>query len=540
MPRRPEIGNIQLYPNRPLKKSDKNGYVLKFYCPIQQKRIRKNCGTRDKREARRILRECQQRLLSGEYVASGGAISAEHAPHSIPTLVIPDSAASDGKSWQECYDRYIQHHKKRVRKSTHRDAVYRLQIAERIFEQYRRDRGLPEGFTVNEVMTLDMLDFLQDQLLDGAECRYERRSPHTVNSVIAVVMTFARFCFDRDWIDKVPRVQKLETDEVMKGRPISQAEFELMLAAVPKVVGETATESWRFALKVLWESGFRIGDLMDFSWDGLNHIHPVWPTRTGQYPTIVIPSTQKNRRNQEVPMLPGLQKLLSSVPRKLRTGWVVSPSPKDYQIHGHPDWYQPSEETLQELVSQYSNCAIAEACCVTETAVRKWLKNLSIARKTHSSRSGKRMSKSAVTALRKQAKRHQSVLAQRTTERLTCDHVGKVISEIGKTANVVVQKKSYHHRLKYASAHDLRRGCAERLINAGVSAETLKVIFRHSSFATTERHYGASRSAQSAANEVADKLNSTELVGGLMGGITEAPQLTAEQLFTLKRLLQTL
>ncbi len=47
MSRRPEIGNIQLYPNRPLRVSDRNGYVLKFYCPIRHQRVRKNCGTRD-------------------------------------------------------------------------------------------------------------------------------------------------------------------------------------------------------------------------------------------------------------------------------------------------------------------------------------------------------------------------------------------------------------------------------------------------------------------------------------------------------------
>ncbi|MCA9147490.1 MAG: site-specific integrase, partial [Planctomycetales bacterium] len=58
---------------------------------------------------------------------------------------------------------------------------------------------------------------------------------------------------------------------------------------------------------------------------------------------------------------------------------------------------------------------------------------------------------------------------------------------------------------KFASAHDIRRGFAERLINQGVSAETLKVVMRHSDFATTEKHYGALRSAQSAAAEISKK-----------------------------------
>ena len=35
MARPPEIGNVKLYPDRPLRDSDKNGFVLKFYCPIQ-------------------------------------------------------------------------------------------------------------------------------------------------------------------------------------------------------------------------------------------------------------------------------------------------------------------------------------------------------------------------------------------------------------------------------------------------------------------------------------------------------------------------
>ena len=83
MPRRPEIGNVKLYPDRPLRDSDKYGYVLKFYCPLQQKRIRRSCGTRDRREARRVMRECQERLINGQYALSGGAITAEFSAETM-------------------------------------------------------------------------------------------------------------------------------------------------------------------------------------------------------------------------------------------------------------------------------------------------------------------------------------------------------------------------------------------------------------------------------------------------------------------------
>ena len=76
MPRKPELGNVQVYPNRPLTKADKTGYVLQFYCPIRGKRIRRSCGTRDRREARKVMRECSKRLLDGSYVQSGGATTA--------------------------------------------------------------------------------------------------------------------------------------------------------------------------------------------------------------------------------------------------------------------------------------------------------------------------------------------------------------------------------------------------------------------------------------------------------------------------------
>jgi len=108
MPRRPEIGNVQLYPDRPLRRSDRNGYVLKFYCPILRKRIRRNCGTRDRREARKLQRECQERLLNGEYLTSDGAISASHVVQKTIRPKTSDTSehGSGGPTWQECYDRY--------------------------------------------------------------------------------------------------------------------------------------------------------------------------------------------------------------------------------------------------------------------------------------------------------------------------------------------------------------------------------------------------------------------------------------------------
>ena len=538
MPRRPEIGNIQLYPDRPLKTSDRNGYVLKFYCPIQKKRIRKNCGTRDRREARRVLRECRERLLNGKYVESGGAITEvqEQIVSKVQSTLVP--ADPSAMSWQDCYDSYQDHKKTRVRERTLTDALSRISIVERILEEQRQDRGLPEGGPIGEHVTLQNLEYVQDRLLAGDEGRFDHRAPMTVNSMVADVMAFVRYCCRHGWIDGVPHVTKLPVDDTMKGRPIDPEEFEAMLEATPAVVGKESAASWKFTLRVLWESAFRIADVMDFSWDDTKRIHPKWPVREGQHPTLMIPPTQKNGKTQEIPMLPGLKELLQQVPPADRHGWVVNPLPVDTWTRARETWFRPTDEHLKDVAGGYSNCAIARACGVTESTVRKWItKVLDDIGPTISVRS-REIPKLHVTAMRKAAHQRDSHPTIASSRRLTKERVGRVISKIGEEAGVVVEPEDPEtgQRRKYASAHDLRRGCAQRLINAGVSAETLMVVMRHKSFATTQKFYGATRVAQSAASEIEERLTAEVHRNGKEVE-EQLPQLTIDELRRLKALV---
>lgn len=546
MPRRPEIGNVQLYPDRPLRKSDRNGYVLKFYCPIQSKRIRRNCGSRDRRDAKRIQRECQERLLNGEYVASNGAITAEHVidKPAVANTINPAIEVPTGPTWQKCYDRYLEHRRLRVRKDSLTEIVSRLGIAERILEARKRSRNEPEGVVMSEVATLETLEYLQERLLDGDECRYDQRSPNTVNTLMGAVMAFVRFCKGRGWVPDIPPLQKLESDEVMKGRPITESEFQQMLNVTPKVVGSSSAESWIFTLKVLWESGFRVGDVMNFSWNDPRCIYPIWPTQSEHFPTIVIASSQKNGRVQEIPMLPGLVDLLESIPSKDQKGWVVNPEAVEFDLKVKSDSFKPNSKQLAKAIPHYSNLAIAEACGVSEAAVRKWVTDLALSpeRNIHLN---ERLPEHAAVQLRRDPKRSGSTTT-RETERFTVERVGRIICRIGKEAGIVVQHASKRtgQREKFASAHDIRRGCAQRLINHGVSAETLKVVMRHASFSTTEKHYGAIRTAQNAAAEIVTRMKSSTqnsaFVGGLVGGHGSEAGLTPGEISALKSLLAKL
>lgn len=75
--------------------------------------------------------------------------------------------------------------------------------------------------------------------------------------------------------------------------------------------------------------------------------------------------------------------------------------------------------------------------------------------------------------------------------RASTDWVSKVIVRVGKAAKVVVDPGDDRtgRPIKYASAHDLRRSCAERLLAANVPQTIIGRVLRHASWETTRRHY---------------------------------------------------
>jgi integrase len=78
--------------------------------------------------------------------------------------------------------------------------------------------------------------------------------------------------------------------------------------------------------------------------------------------------------------------------------------------------------------------------------------------------------------------------------------VGKVISDIGEKAGVTVNGDG-----KYASAHDLRRTCADRLIDADVAERDVQAVLRHASGETTRRYY-IGRDVQRSARKIRETL----------------------------------
>lgn len=82
--------------------------------------------------------------------------------------------------------------------------------------------------------------------------------------------------------------------------------------------------------------------------------------------------------------------------------------------------------------------------------------------------------------------------------RLLAHHVGKIVTSIGKAAGVKVNTATTTGKVKYASAHDLRRSFGERWASR-VMPQVLMELMRHESIETTMKFY-VGRNAQATAD----------------------------------------
>jgi integrase len=83
------------------------------------------------------------------------------------------------------------------------------------------------------------------------------------------------------------------------------------------------------------------------------------------------------------------------------------------------------------------------------------------------------------------------------TKRLVTERVGKIISNIGEAANVKVHTDPKTGKVKFASAHDLRRSFGERWAPR-VMPQVLMELMRHETIETTLKYY-VGRNAQNTA-----------------------------------------
>ncbi|KKN36154.1 hypothetical protein LCGC14_0776370 [marine sediment metagenome] len=108
-----------------------------------------------------------------------------------------------------------------------------------------------------------------------------------------------------------------------KGRPLSAKEFKRMLSACDQVCPDHAG-SWRLLLRGLAFSGLRLGQALELNWDAEAPIR-VCRIKSPQPLLYIAQETHKGRREQWIPMIPPLVKLLRKIPLGQQEGFVFNP-----------------------------------------------------------------------------------------------------------------------------------------------------------------------------------------------------------------------
>lgn len=143
---------------------------------------------------------------------------------------------------------------------------------------------------------------------------------------------------------KLPEFDRIKQSKGARGRAVSGEEFDRMLAAVPKVVGEAAAESWRFYLRGLDASGLRLAESLVLRWDDAPGA--IVLDYSGRRPMLRIPAeAEKGDTHRLLPLAPEAAELFATIPVDQRRGRVFQPLTKD----GQP--YAPTRDSIGPVVS---------------------------------------------------------------------------------------------------------------------------------------------------------------------------------------------
>jgi integrase len=381
-------------------------YRLRWRDPDGQKHT-KSSGTTSRRDAERAAGLLEEKLNSGQY-AHNAQITWEAFWDRCKAELLPSKADKTAKAY-----------------TTAANALTRLVVVRRLAD----------------LTTSKLSQF-------AAKLRHEKKSEDTIKSYLGSIQALLAWAVDvrllgaAPALPKIQRAKKTGGNSRMKGRPLSEAEFERMIQATPLVVGQMSAPSWQHWLRGLWLSGLRLEESLNLWWDR----EDMWSIDlSGEYPMLRVPRhLEKGFTDRLLPIAPEFGDFLLAVPERDRHGPV-------FRLAG--------------------------------------VQNPSGRGRT------------------------------RTADRVTdADWVSRIGSRIGRKAGVAVDT-SAKGRVKYASAHDLRRSFGTRWAMK-VQPPVLQVLMRHEDIKTTMRYY-----VQMQATEVARAVYaaSRPLGGALAQGPDSGP-----------------
>lgn len=152
------------------------------------------------------------------------------------------------------------------------------------------------------------------------------RSESTIATYLRAIRAALNWAVHIELTSAAPRVRipKTKGKRRARGRAIAGEEFDRLLQAMRKHVGDARFRSWSYLLRGLWLSGLRLGESLNLWWDRDDKIIPL--NVDGRRPTLLIPGKlQKNKQDQTCPLAPEFVAFLRETPASERTGPIFAP-----------------------------------------------------------------------------------------------------------------------------------------------------------------------------------------------------------------------
>lgn len=178
---------------------------------------------------------------------------------------------------------------------------------------------------INRLLSPKTLTSLNEEAIAqlASHVRNAGRAEFTVKGHLATIRNMLNWAVRNKLLDVTPNIE-MPNPHGMKGRPITSEEFERMLDAVPRVVGNDAATSWRWAMRAYWWSGLRLEEGLKLHWTRDTGMLVLM----GERPMIQVQAhAEKGRKNRLMPVPPEFAEMLYKVPTDQRRGFVLNPAP---------------------------------------------------------------------------------------------------------------------------------------------------------------------------------------------------------------------
>ena len=286
-----------------VKYPDRDNLVMRYVDQLTGKPIGRSTGTTKRKEAEKLAAKWEAELQEGRY------------------------QKQSKMSWQEFCDKFEADGTGNLKPNTV-DAYF---TTLNTFGRLCRPKSVKDLTTAKVTTFARKLRKVRTVTVGTRKKRQKtiKLSAARVGCHLRQLKAIVRWAYRQGIIPAIPTFEmpkKKSGAKRMKGRPITGEEFERMLAAAPRVVGDTAAESWKLLLRGLWWSGLRLGEAIALRWDA--HPDGVRVILDGQESVLAFDAdAQKSGKVELSPLAPEAVELLE--PLQEQAGYVFAPQCRD-------------------------------------------------------------------------------------------------------------------------------------------------------------------------------------------------------------------